>query len=188
MLSKESIDFLKNLPFTYEFYMSGSLIRIFHATPYNFEIPIISQETTEKLYEMFLPTDKTISDKKADIVIFGHLHHPFMEKIYGRTLINVGSVGNSYDPIRNPQKDANQMETTQAFYCIIEGEIGSTEYSPFSYQLVRVPYSIQKEIESNIGKNIEFESYKYELENGIYRDMNRINNNFKRLGIDVTKF
>lgn len=35
-----------------------------------------------------------------------------MDKIYNKTLINVGSVGNSFDVIRNRNKDSNVLETT----------------------------------------------------------------------------
>ena len=33
MLNDEERKYLLNLPFSYEFYMSGSLVRLFHATP-----------------------------------------------------------------------------------------------------------------------------------------------------------
>ena len=35
--------------------------------------------------------------------------------------------------------------------------------------------------------NLEKENYRLELEKGMYRDMASINENFKRLGIDVEK-
>lgn len=35
--------------------------------------------------------------------------------------------------------------------------------------------------------NIERESYRFELKQGMYRDMTKINENFKKLGIDVDK-
>ena len=33
LINKEDREYLLNLPFCYEFYMSGSLVRLFHATP-----------------------------------------------------------------------------------------------------------------------------------------------------------
>ncbi len=53
---------------------------------------------------MFLPSERTISNNIADVVIFGHIHHPYMDKLYNKTLINVGSIGNSFDTIRNDSK------------------------------------------------------------------------------------
>ena len=185
-LTKESMDYLQNLPFCHEFYMSGSLIRMFHASSVRDNEVVINRDVCSKLYEMFLPSDKTETKNIADIVIFGHLHHSFLEKIYNKTLINVGSVGNSFDPIRDDKRDSNEMEITQAFYLIIEGELGTKEYKPFSYQFVRVPYDIDKELERN-QDNLELENYTFELKHGRYRDMKKINDNFERLGIDLNK-
>lgn len=185
-LTKETMNYLQNLPFCHEFYMSGSLIRMFHASPVKDNEVVINRDTCSKLYEMFLPSDKTETKNIADIVIFGHLHHGFLEKIYNKTLINVGSVGNSFDPIRDDKRDSSEMEITQAFYVIIEGKLGSKEYQPFSYQFVRVPYDIDKELDSN-EDNLELEDYTFELKHGRYRDMKKINDNFERLGIDLNK-
>ena len=120
MISKEDMDYLQNLPFSYEFYMSGRLVRIFHATPWDNSKPILNQDMPYTKYEMFLPTKNTTSDKVADVVIYGHIHNQYMDKIYNKTLINVGSVGNSFDGIHNLNKDSNPLETTCSNYLIIE--------------------------------------------------------------------
>ena len=136
---------------------------------------------------MFLPSENTISQEKADVVIYGHIHHPYMDKIYNRTLINIGSVGNSFDVIRNKNKDANILVTTKSNYLIIEGEYGSKEYTEdISFQFIKVPYDIEKELKDE-NLNLEKENYRFELEKGMYRDMTKINENFKKLGIDVEK-
>lgn len=36
-----------------------------------------------------------MSDLKADIIIYGHIHTPYLQKIYNRLIINTGSVGNA---------------------------------------------------------------------------------------------
>ena len=72
-------------------------------------------------------------------------------------------------------------------YLIIEGEYESREYnSEISFQFVRVPYDIEKELKDE-DKNIEKESYRCEIKKGRYRDMTKINENYKKLGIDVSK-
>lgn len=135
--------------------------------------------------DMFYPSKNTISDKIADVIIYGHIHHPYMDKIYNKTIINVGSVGNAFDVVRNPLKDSNVLETTRSNYLIIEGEYGSKEYSfDISFQYVRVPYDIDKELASD-RLNIEKENYIYELKQGKYRNMTKVYDNFKRLNIDV---
>ena len=185
LISKEDKEYLLNLPFCYEFYMSGSLVRLFHATPFINNKAILNVDSIETKYKMFLPTINTVSQNIADVVIYGHIHHSYMDKIYNKTIINVGSVGNPFDVIRN--KDSNVLETTKSNYLIIEGEYGSKEYlSEISFQFIKVPYNIDKELKDE-SLNIEKENYRFELKEGMYRDMNKINDNFRRLGIDVEK-
>ena len=186
-LSDEDREYLYNLPYSTEFYMSGSLVRLFHASPESDKKTILNLDDIQTKYEMFLPTNNAVSQEIADVVIYGHIHHPYLDKIYNRTLINVGSVGNSFDAIRNPEKDSNVLETTRAYYLILEGEYGSKEYtSDISFQFIRVPYNIDKELEDEY-LNIEKDNYKEEITKGMYRDMTKVNENFKRLGIDVNK-
>ena len=130
---------------------------------------------------------KRISQNNADVVIYGHIHQPYMDKLYNKTLINVGSIGISFDAIRNNSKDSDVMETTRSNYMIIEGEYGSRKYTTdISFQFIKVPYNIEKELEDE-DLNIEKENYRYELKNGISSDKKRINDRFKKLGIDVEK-
>lgn len=184
MISEENREYLFNLPFSYEFYMSGSLVRLFHAMPEADNMAVINEDSIETKYKMFLPSAYT-SPKSADVVIYGHIHHPFLDRLYNKTLINVGSVGNSFDVIRNPGKDSSVLETTKSNYLIIEGEYGSTSYgAEISFQFVRVTYDIQKEL-ADESINPEKDNYRYELTEGKYRNMKKIYDNFRRLGVDV---
>lgn len=185
MIDEEDRDYLLSLPFSYEFYMSGSLVRLFHATPQDLKKVVLNVDSFKTKLDMFYPSKNTISDEIADVIIYGHIHHPYMDKIYNKTIINVGSVGNAFDVVRNPLKDSNVLETTRSNYLIIEGEYGSKEYSfDISFQYVRVPYDIDKELASD-RLNIEKENYIYELKQGKYRNMTKVYDNFKRLNIDV---
>lgn len=187
LINKEDREYLLNLLFCYEFYMSGSLVRLFHATPVANSQAVLNIDTIETKYKMFLPSENTISKEVADVVIYGHIHHPYLDKLYNKTLIHVGSVGNSFDVIRNTAKDSKALETTKSNYLIIEGEYGSKDYSSdISFQFIKVPYDIKKELEDE-DLNIEKENYRFELEQGMYRNMSKVNQNFKRLGIDVDK-
>ena len=186
-LSEDDRKYLYNLPYSYEFYMSGSLVRLFHAMPDVDNRAVLNVDSIETKLKMFYPSTNTVSQNVADVIIYGHIHHPYLDRLYNKTLINIGSVGNSFDAIRNPEKDSNVLETTKANYLIIEGEFGSKEYnSEISYQFIRVPYDIEKELEDEY-LNIEKENYKFEILEGTYRDMTKINENFKRLGIDPDK-
>lgn len=182
-ISKESKEFIKTLPFSYEFYMSGSLIRLFHAHPEKLSGVIINEDTYESKYRMFEPSENTVSQETADVVIYGHLHAPFMNKMYNKTLINVGSVGNSFNVVRDEQKDSNVLETTAIHYLILEGEYGAKEYgADFSFEFVRVPYDIDKELE-DLDKNLEPEAYRAELKEGKYRNMSKIEEKAKELNL-----
>lgn len=186
-ITQTNKEYLKNLPYSFEFYLSGSLIRIFHATPEADNVALVTQDRIEDKFKMFLPSSKTVSDKVADIVIYGHIHSQYMDKLYNKTLLDVGSVGNSFCVIRNPEKDSNVKEIAQAHYCIIEGNYGATEYSDtLSIQFVRVDYEIEKEL--NQEYYFQKEEFDFELQNALYRNMEKIRKHFANLGIDMEKF
>ena len=187
-LTEEQLTYLKNLPFCYEFYMSGSLVRLFHASPtliYDFVGDLDSIENKRKL---FMPSENTISKEMADIVIYGHIHIQCSDNLYNRIRINVGSVGNALDYIRNKKYDANVKQTTRANYVIIEGEYGKKDkVGSFSYQFVKLPYNIDKELETE-KYNFERASYIHELKEGQYRDLERVKKSFQARHIDMNEF
>lgn len=183
-LTKEDVEYLRGLPYCFEFYMSGRLVRLFHSTPEKIDGYVGNIDKIDRLYELFLPSNNTKTNNVADIVIYGHIHTPFIQKIYNRTIINAGSVGNSIDVFRNDKKDGNVRNTTVANYLIICGNYNSQNINEkISYELVSIPYDIEKELASNID-NIEMSSYEEEIMNGKYRDMDRIYQSFEIRGID----
>ncbi len=188
LITKEDQEYLSNLPYSYEFYMSGSLIRLFHATPTKLDGFCASYNDFNLKYEMFLPSKNTTSKSTADVVIFGHSHTAYVEKLFNRTLINIGSVGNNVCVIRNASRDASNMETTRASYLIIEGDYEVKEYqSSFSYQFVNIPYNIEKELKG-LKSHFESDKYKLELKEGKFRNIKRVHEQLKKCGIDPDKF
>ncbi len=183
----EEKQYLSNLPYSHEFYLSGSLVRIFHASPERDNLVVINQDFLETKYKMFLPSEKTLSQKVADIVVYGHIHHQYMDKMYNKTLLNTGSVGNSFCLIRNDKKDSNVKEIRQAHYVILEGKYGEQEYSASTVgiEFVKVPYNVEKELEDDA---YEKDIFRYEVLNGTYRNMTKIKENFERLGINFDEF
>ncbi len=184
-LTKEDKKFLLGLPFSYEFYMSGSLVRMFHATPseiYNFVAPMDKFSVKRGMFE---PSEYTLSNEVADIVIYGHTHMQALNKFYNKTLINTGSVGLAEELIRNPKRNGKNLETTNAFYIIIEGQFGSREYSEsLSINLMRVPYDIDKELSSE-KENFHGIDYIRDVKEGIYKDMDKILKAYQSRGIDI---
>ena len=186
-LSEDDINYLSNLPFCYEFYLSGRLVRLLHSTPESLYDESGNLNSLDGFYKLLLPSDNTISNKKADIVICGHTHTPYVQKIYNRTIINSGSVGDSLDIFRNDEKDGNIFNTTVANYLILSGNYSSKNINEkISYELISIPYDIDKELETN-QNNIELDAYKEELKNGKYRDMDKLHKVFEKNGLDINK-
>lgn len=184
-LSLKSIEYLQNLPYCFEFYLSGRLVRLFHATPAQIDVLVASYDTLDSYYSMFLPSKNTLSQNRADVVIYGHLHTPFMQKIYNRILLNPGSVGNSLDLYRNPDKDGNVKNTTVANYLLISGVYNSKDWNEsISYEFISVPYDIKNELTNADAIDAV---YQEELENGKYRNMDRIYKNFETKGVNRDK-
>ena len=184
LLTDEDIKYLSSLPYCYEFYMSGRLIRLVHAHPERIDKFAGNIDSIKNLYGLLLPSENTVSDEKADVLIYGHIHTPYVQKIYNRYIINTGSVGNAIDVFRNPEKDGNVKNTTVANYLILNGNLDSKDINDvFSFELVSIPYDIEKELE-DCQDNIELDSYSIELRKGIYRDMGKIYDSFTARGIN----
>jgi len=178
-LSSDELSYIKDLPYSYEFYLSGSLVRLFHSTPFHIEKLVLPIHKEDIKYNMFLPSQNTVTQNMADVVVFGHVHTPFCEQLYNRTLINAGSVGNSLSLFSDEEKNASNMEVTRANYLILEGNLNQKEYGEISFQFVKVPYDIEKELDST-KFNIEKENYELELRKGRYRDMEKMNEYLKQ--------
>lgn len=162
-LGKKRIEFLNALPIYYEFYLSGHLVRLFHASPYSLEHiynPMFSNSNTrykdkeiETAEEMFANTDflgKTNSDPIPDIVGYGHLHTPSIFRFKNKTIFNPGSVGIPIEMSNLNAYDPNNKFSTLASYMILEGTLNDKNLGPISFNLVRLPYDINAEIETLI--------------------------------------
>ena len=126
----------------------------------------------------------TLSDNIADIVVYGHIHTQLMNKMYNRTLICCGSIGNNLEYIRNEKKDANILNTTCANYVILEGKMDSKEHDTLDIDFIQVQYDIDKELKDSKDK-LENDSLFYELKNGKYRNDDKINKILAEQGIDI---
>lgn len=159
IIGEERAQFLFNLPISHDFYMSGHLVRIFHASPYSLDAifnPMFSNEGTiysgnelKNPEDLFRNTEfigKGINDQEPDIVGYGHIHTPCICRYKNKTLINTGSVGIPIEMCNLDIDDKNNKFSTLASYAIIEGTYGSKELGSISFNLVRVPYDIEKEV------------------------------------------
>lgn len=159
LIGEERAEFILNLPVSHEFYLSGHLIRLFHASPYglsNLFNPTFTNKGTayseieiKKAMELFKNTEfigKTKADKTPDVVGYGHIHTPCIYKIKNKTIFNPGSVGMPVEMLNTDINDESNKFSTLASYIIIEGIYNTTKLNTISYQLVRVQYDLQKEI------------------------------------------
>ncbi len=185
-LSKENKDRLKSLPLCYDIYISGRLVRMFHATPNNAWDTILGIDRIDKIYKQFLPTKYT-GNKIADVVVYGHTHTQNLMKLYNRTLINTGSVGNAFDIIRNKEKDGKCENTTNADYLIIDGELNSKKNDDIHFEFVSLDYDRNLELKES-KDNPELENYSKELLTGEYRNVKKYKGNFDESYYDINKF
>jgi len=159
-LTVQQNQFLEQLPFSVEFMMSGRLVRLFHASPRSYYDRIQPWDTIERRLSMFENTNQTeniLGNRKPDVVCYGDIHNAYIQNIKGKTLCNVGSVG-------------NPLDIPQASYAVLEGIYGFEEVGSFSIQFVRVPYNIDLAINLAKEKRMpELESYIKELTTAQYR-------------------
>ncbi len=159
-LSDTNKKFLENLPFSYDFYLSGHLIRIFHASPCslkhifnplhsNAENDYKNFEITDpqKMFENTKFLGKTETDPIPDIIGYAHIHSPNIFRFKNKLIFNTGSVGLPIE-IDNTDSDKELSHfSTMSSYVILEGNLNSKEISSYSIQLVRIPYDVNKEVE-----------------------------------------
>lgn len=158
-IGDERTEFLKNLPVSYDFYMSGYLIRLFHASPFSLEHiynPMFSNVNTEystkelinpeQLFENTEFIGKTDLDPIPDIIGYGHIHTPNIFRFKNKTVFNTGSVGIPTEMLNSSDFDETCKFSTVSSYIILEGTLDSKELSSISINLVRVPYDIEQEV------------------------------------------
>ena len=166
-IGEERAEFLHNLPVSYDFYLSGHLIRLFHASPHGLDHmfnPMFSNKNTPysgvelnspaELFENTAFFGKTENDPIPDIVGYGHLHTPNIFRFKNKTIFNPGSVGVPIEMSNINPEDPNNKFSTLASYMILEGELGSKNLSEISFNLIRLPYDINKEIEDLKNSNM----------------------------------
>ncbi len=158
-LGRERLDYLNSLPLYLEFYMSGRLVRLFHASPFDLFYRTYVTTEKEKRLRLFEPTPTL--NKYSDVVGYGDIHGAHIDNFDGKTIFNPGSVG-------------NPLDITLASYAVLEGEYGSEKPSPFSISIIRVPYDIDKAVSLAQASDMpayDKEAYIKELRTAVYRNL-----------------
>lgn len=123
-LDEDDLDYLKSLP-TEAVVEDGLdlIIHAFHATPSSLFETVQADETNEIEDKIMLLDD-------ADIYVYGHTHRPFVRTLHGKSVVNTGGVGMSFDG------------QALASYAIVE--IGEGRHR---IQINRVPYHREHVVE-----------------------------------------
>jgi predicted phosphodiesterase len=157
-LSEGQGNWLRGLPFSHDFLISGRQVRLFHASSTSVHRRVRFDHHEREFLEMFTNTPATGDGPTPTVVGYGDTHDAYYEvDRERRTLFNTGSVGNS-------------MNDPTPVYVIIEGVPDSPAPAPFSLQFVRVPYDVEAELTVARAMGLpEFDGYASELRHGIYR-------------------
>lgn len=151
-LRKDQLNYLANLPMYKEFYMSGKLIRLCHASPTDVFNRVKSIASIEEKLSLFAPPN--INSCQCDILVYGDIHVSYIQSFNNKTIVNVGSVG-------------VPLKTTDATYAILEGEYASMSEASISISIIRVPYDREKAIREAEKANVpNLDKFIYELRNG----------------------
>lgn len=137
-LGQERLDYLKNLPNTLDFKLSGEPVRLYHASHVSEYHRVQPWDSQEMLGAMFQNTDFTGHDApEPHLVCYGDIHLAYVRTLYTarpdrltpKTLLNAGSVG-------------NPLDMPLATYAILRGHLDSDKRG-YSTEIVRLPYDIE---------------------------------------------
>ncbi len=160
-LTDDDRAWLLSLPLVHHLTLSGRRIRLFHASAQSLYVRVHARHTPEQFAGMFATTELTGDGPEPTLVGYGDIHDAYIKVVDGRTLFNVGSVGNPLD------------ETT-ASYVVLEGVPGGTRADVFGMQVVRVPYDVEAEIAAAQALGMPaLREYAGELRTGVYRGRQR---------------
>lgn len=161
-LGEERLQYLAALPFSCDVQISGRLMRLFHASASSVHHRVQPWSEEPERLAMFMQTEATgghAEDPLPDVVGYGDIHNAFLQHLHGKTLFNVGSVG-------------NPLDLTLASYAVIEGEPSTPKPAPFAIQFVRVPYDIELAIAQAAQAHMPLlEEYANELRTARYRGL-----------------
>ncbi|MDR1893225.1 MAG: metallophosphatase family protein [Spirochaetales bacterium] len=139
-LSPDQLDWIRSLPLYQDRLISGRRMRFCHASPRDVHHRVYPREPDENKLKYFLPVNA--GDESPDVLCYGDVHCAYMQGLGGeRLLLNAGSVG-------------NPLDLPQAVFLLIRGLFQSSRKAPYSFEFIRVPYDIEKEIRLTLASGI----------------------------------
>jgi predicted phosphodiesterase len=90
-LSQAHIDFLAGLPLSYTFEgPSGQTLMLAHATPWSAHPPVTADAPDDAKREL-------LERAGTDALVYGHIHHAYLQQVDGKTIACIGAVGLPFD-------------------------------------------------------------------------------------------
>jgi len=158
-LGSERLAWLRGLPGTVDFRLSGRQVRLFHASQRGVYHRVRQYDSRDDHLAMFDNTDFTGHGAVPDIVGYGDVHTAYVKTFANKCLFNAGSVG-------------NPLDVPLACYAILEGRFGSAEPGPWTVSLARLPYDIEASIRHAEASGMpDLEHYINELRTARYRGL-----------------
>lgn len=156
-LRQDQRDWLLTRPLSYDLLISGRRLRLFHASSTSPHVRVHAWPAADRFERMFVNTSMTGNGPRPSMVGYGDIHEAFVQVKRGRTLFNVGSVGN---PLDEPVP----------CYVVLEGIVDEPDLAPFGMQFVRVPYDVEGELAVAAERGMpELAPYAAELRTAVYR-------------------
>lgn len=161
-LDAERLAYLRDLPNSHDFRLSGKNVRVYHASAKGEHHRVHEDSGREAHQAMFANTPFTGLDAPTpDIVAYGDIHGTYMLPVeFGtqtKLLLNVGSAG-------------NPLDIPLASYVVLTGVLDGNAPAPFSIDFVRLPYDLEATIAEAQRVDLpELDAYCVELRTAVYR-------------------
>lgn len=158
-LGQERLAYLRSLPHTIDFQMSGKQVRLFHASAQGIHHRVGFWSEQNELERMFENTTFTTDTYPTpDVVGYGDIHHAYLLPVAGKILFNVGSVGNPMDYM------------PLAGYVIFSGRLHYGKPAPLNIEIVRLPYDIKRALQDARAVDMpKLAEYEFELRTANHR-------------------
>lgn len=152
-------EYLRGLPGSFDFLLSGHRVRLFHASSTGIYHRVRMLGPPDEHNRMFENTPFTGDGPLPDIVGYGDLHVAFSMSFAGKTLFNTGSVG-------------NPLDLPTASYTVLAGAYGSDSPADWHITLHRVRYDIEAAINAGYASGMpDADAYADELRTARYRGL-----------------
>ncbi len=187
------LDYLNSLGYLIEFYLSGRLVRLFHAHSNNIYRRVYDNSNLEIHCEMFEPPVEfnTGFEQDSDIAFYGDVHYSFQinynedfyaayfQRLQKEKEISYTQFLEQYakqiERMKN-KKLINVGSVGQPFdgvlatYAILEGNLHSKEKSDYQIEIVKIPYNNQEAARIALASTMfDKKEYAREILTGIFR-------------------